>query len=231
VAEAPEGVHGSQSQQQQQQQDVSQSESGRWEFVLRPMGRDKLSNVGVFAILLLLFAFLYDSIRFTTTYVQPKGNLDDPEAFRYGLFDCSQDSKLSFVSLLCLPLRWADTMDKANDGTLIKYWPGVVVFVLLGALNIYLWPAASAYLGSPSDGGRFVADPIIRALVGVALLGFLVTYRQKLRKRYEIIPIGDESLMGSWAEDAMTWLFCPCCAAVQEARQVEANYVPMERHY
>lgn len=174
------------------------------------------TKITVYLLFIILFAFLYDKVRHNTAFPQVKG-VDDHEAgFSYGLFGCFQDLRLAVFSCMCPVLRWADTMDKSgNDsyGSLITYWKGIALMATLYALNMYI--------------GYVAMYPFLGLSFATVLLVVNVIYRQKLRRRYSILA----GSFRTFAEDVGAWLCCPCCAMVQEARQVESTLQPfIEEH-
>lgn len=123
------------------------------------------------------------------------------DGFSYGIFsvDCSGvNPMICFCSWCCLPIRWADTMSKEPAPAFLGFWAALFFFVLLTELNALTFN--------------------ITAIVG---LFFAVYYRQKLRSEYGILNCIDHGRGITLVQDCLTWSFCCCCAAVQEARQVE----------
>lgn len=165
----------------------------------------------IFFAPLLICAILYNMVRkhqpypFSHSFRQDEAASATPRnGWKHGLFACFGDIPLCLFSWCCIPLRWADTMDKANDRSgqkvnrkmFMSYWLAVVVYILLVALN-----------------------PLLAGFTSIICLALCVMMRQKLRKLYDI-------KFGSWTylEDCCTYLWCSCCAIVQEARHVEADY-------
>jgi len=158
----------------------------------------------VYIVALLLAAFLYSRVRLKMHFPQDK-SANNGTGFTYGLLSCHKDWKLAVLSFCCPPLRWADTMDKANDtGGLLRYWQGIAILVTLWAL--YMFVAGVCLY--PFTASIFV--------FGILLLE--VEMRQRLRRRYDI----SAGSLKTYAEDCLAWICCSCCAMVQEARQVEA---------
>jgi Cys-rich protein (TIGR01571 family) len=155
--------------------------------------------------LVLCCACFYDSVRLKTAFPQDKGNEDPELGFGYSLFGCFNDMRLCLFGCCCLPIRWADTMDKANDqGTTISYWPALLLILTFWLLNMLVGSAAQ--------------HPFLALAVGIMMVVVYTICRQKLRKRYQLT----NGNCYTFTEDFLAWLCCPCCAAVQEARHVEA---------
>jgi Cys-rich protein (TIGR01571 family) len=153
---------------------------------------------------ILLCACLYNRVRLKTAFPQDKGS-DGADRFAYSLFGCFMDWRICMLSFCCLPLRWADTMDKANSGgRTISYWHGLALVLGFWVVNLTVTSAAQ--------------HPFLGSFFTFALYCMHTMFRQRLRRRYEI---GAGSLR-SIAEDFCAWLCCPCCATAQEARHVEA---------
>jgi Cys-rich protein (TIGR01571 family) len=156
--------------------------------------------------LVLCCACIYDGVRLRTAFPQEKGNEDPELGFAYSLFGCFNDMRLCLFSCCCLPIRWADTLDKANDeATTISYWPAIVLVLTFWVLNMLVGSAAQ--------------HPILAVVVSVLMVVVYTFYRQKLRKRYQLV----NGSCYTFTEDFFAWLCCPCCAAVQDARHVEAS--------
>merc|ERR1719428_2610454 len=77
-----------------------------------------------------------------------------------------------------------------------KFWVGFFIFACL-------------YYTSSATAG----------LTGLVLLGVLTWKRQQIRELFHM-----ESGGSTWAIDCCTYMFCACCAIVQEARQLEEAY-------
>lgn len=114
--------------------------------------------------------------------------------WRFGLFDCLEEPALCLFSCCCTPVRWADTMRMA---CLLSFSGALLLFV-----------------------GLIVLDTVCVGVSIFVLLGFLVYFRQRVRKLFGI-PSGDFMTVG---QDCMTYLFCCWCAVAQEARQLEEAY-------
>jgi len=62
----------------------------------------------------------------------------------------------------------------------------------------------------------FALMPLTYQATWAIFLCIAVSFRQKLRNNFKL-----ESGGKTWLFDCASWIFCPCCAIVQEARQVE----------
>jgi Cys-rich protein (TIGR01571 family) len=122
----------------------------------------------------------------------------DPEiTLKSGQFDCLSDVNIFVCSVICLPIRWADTVSMAH---MLGFWPAFSAFAVLGLLNhvcflgVYTWGALTACI--------------------------MFFYRQQLRKKLSLTPWSyDFALL-----DGCYVLFCPFCAVAQEARMVKEAY-------
>lgn len=181
------------------------------------------TNVSVYILFVLFAAYIYDKFRLHAEWARVADHEED-DGFSFSLFGCFEDPKLSLLALCCPMIRWADTMDKANrnelaenrspsqmkaapDGHFIKYWPAVFLVATLTALQLYVGGAA--------------LFPFMGCVFSIAMLIVAVLYRQRMRRRAEIKRVGSCS---SITEDFFTWLCCPCCAVVQEAREIEQEW-------
>jgi len=167
-------------------------------------------NISVYVLLVLLCAKLYDTVRHDTKFPQKEG-FNQSSGFTYGLFGCFSDFKTCSLGFCCPILRWADTMDKAHyskdqNAGHMTYWPGVLIMAVLMALEMYVGGAA--------------LFPFASFIFGLAMLSIQVIQRQRLRRSYNMDNKGS---IHSFVEDFFIWACCPCCAVVQEARQVEAE--------
>jgi Cys-rich protein (TIGR01571 family) len=175
------------------------------------------TNISVYIIFVFLAAYINRQVASRLEKYPHSAGSHDADSFAFGLFRCFQDShsvRLSFFAFCCPLVIWADTMDKSNYLDLkyhgsgkplgfLWYWPAVLLTTILLAFQLYVGTAALY----PFAGG---------CIFGSMLLLVAVHYRQRLRRRYDI-PAGSCRTV---TEDCLTWLCCPCCAVVQEARQV-----------
>eukprot|EP00931_Biecheleriopsis_adriatica_P049627 TRINITY_DN2870_c0_g2_i1.p1 TRINITY_DN2870_c0_g2~~TRINITY_DN2870_c0_g2_i1.p1 ORF type:complete len:391 (-),score=88.76 TRINITY_DN2870_c0_g2_i1:17-1189(-) len=159
----------------------------------------------VYVVIVLIAAFIYSS-QFKYEYPRLKA---EPEATRQGfvfsLFECLQcgpetpasamwrDGRILVCSCCCMPVRWADTASSSKV-KFMPFWNAVVVVAILTALS----------------GASFFVTGIVFAI-------FAAVHRQKIRRRYGM-PNGT---CETYSLDICTWMFCPCCATMQEAMEVE----------
>jgi len=118
-------------------------------------------------------------------------------SFAYGLFSldhcCAHHSSICLCSWCCYPLRLADTYAKEPFPLLSNFWSALILICCLIGLG-----------------------QLTFGFTHLIFFGLAVYFRQQLRKQY-----GLESGGFTWLMDSLTWIFCPCCAMAQEARQVE----------
>jgi len=158
----------------------------------------------IYIVLVLICAFVYDYYRKgTVVWRTTVRSRDASEDFNFGLFDCCGNSvsrKLSFFVCCCWPVRWADTMDKVMDlqenpdVRLPRYWVGLLVLL-------------SFIFFGPLTGG----------LAAVFFCLFATFSRQQFRQGLGM-KAGTPAV---WAMDCCSYLWCSCCAIVQEGREVE----------
>lgn len=118
------------------------------------------------------------------------------DEFQYGAFDCNdsgRDWQICLCSWCCEWIRWAETASHPQVDFL-AFWPALFIMALLSS-------TASITFGCT-----------VPLLLLIAVLN-----RQRIRAAYGL-PGGTVPLI---ATDCMLWICCPCCAIVQEARQVE----------
>jgi len=152
-------------------------------------------------IVLLVAAFLYDRVRVKRDPFRAVGGAagDPSPGFSHGLCQCYQEPKLSLFACCCWSLRWAHTLDVArnkHDVGTFRYWFAVAFTCVM----MFLYAALP--------------------LCGLVFVALAVYNRQLLRKRFQL-PKHPCSML----EDCFVWLCCPCCAVVQEARQVDTLVV------
>jgi len=163
---------------------------------------EKIVGIVIYIVQIFIAAFLY--MQFCKQSVTPKlpESQVRVEEFQYGAFDlndCARDCQMCFCACCCPWIRWAETASKEHV-QFLAFIPALFIAALL----------ASA--GSVTFGASI---PI--------LLIILVLCRQRIRDAYAL-PSGTCSILFS---DCLLWLCCPCCAIVQEARQVEYVEPPL----
>lgn len=156
----------------------------------------------VYIVLLVSVAYIYKQVR----KPQPR-LLTAPypgERFTFGFFDPLgfQDWSICLMACCCPAIRWAETVsdDKVQYMT---FW--AALFLVLG-LGISIFVLGFYVLG------HVELAPVI-CLIFV-LLG--IYFRQRLRLTFGHNPY----VLRSVAIDILSWCCCPCCAIVQEAREV-----------
>lgn len=158
-----------------------------------------LVSTVISVLIILCCAFVYLKNKVDPTMAPIDGleheiYLLDKKDFRFGLFDCFHTPPICLLSCCCPTIRWADTMRMAG---LMAFYTAVVVMTVLEGL-------------SPLSGG----------LTALIMLIMAVHQRQNIRRIFGM-PAGDAS---TYLQDCCTYLCCPCCAVVQEARQIEEAY-------
>jgi len=151
-------------------------------------------------VMALLFGCCYKYYKEDPPAALPLGPEHNPDLldrgfWRYNL--CAFMSAPRFMCLLacCCPgIRWADTMRMAG---ITSFFTGIFLFAFLSSV-------ASATAG----------------LTGLILLCILTARRQSLRAMFQI-PSGT---IGTYLTDCCVYCWCPCCAIIQEARQMEEAY-------
>lgn len=160
----------------------------------------QLMGAGAYLVLIALATIIYGYL-FAYEYGElekyPDENvLKQNAGFAWSLlggFSCDPDWRICFFSCFCMPIRWADTASnqKVYFG---DFFPLLAIFSLCTALSSVTYGATS-----------------------VILLVILVQHRQFLRQTYGL----PNSTVGTRLEDCFIWLFCPICATMQEAMEVE----------
>lgn len=124
----------------------------------------------------------------------------DKGVWRYGFCDCLSAPRFLCLMACCCPaIRWADTMRLAGFAS---FFTAIFLFAFLSS-------ASTATAG----------------LTGVILLCMATMRRQQLRAMFSI-PSGS---CGTYLADCFLYCLCPCCAIVQEARQMEEAYYVRHR--
>ena len=150
------------------------------------------------------------------------------EGFRYGLFDgCCHSLRICCCSFWCLPVRWADTASSSQI-KFLGFGTAVFLFQLLYVLSrlpsVFILFMAPSSPSEPSPMGPMILLLVLAVLFHVLLLVMLVRNRQRVRSQYGL-PHGTCSTCTC---DVLVWIFCCCCAGMQEALQVEYVGEPVE---
>lgn len=166
---------------------------------------EKMTGILMYMVQIFVVAFLY--MQFCKQSVTPKLPESQVriEEFQYGAFDaseCARDCQMCVCACCCPWIRWAETGSKDHI-QFLAFVPGLFISALLAAS------------GSVTFG---LTIPILLLIV--------VLCRQRIREAYAL-PFGT---CGTILNDCFLWLCCPCCAIVQEARQVEYVEVPMQEY-
>lgn len=125
-------------------------------------------------------------------------DVDVDQDFHFGLLDCMGDVRICIYGVVCAPIRWADTMQKAG---LVPFLHAFFAMWLLLTIRIVLF--------------HFFTWGCL-AWFNVSIIGAF--FRQKIRKRCAL----EEATPQSYIEDFCAWCCCAEFAVCQEARQVEA---------
>jgi len=159
-----------------------------WEIVI---------NVVVGLLLLILFGYLYKEHKYT--HMMDAGwdenmggasTLDNE--WKYAFWDCFATPKMCFIACCCPAIRWADSMDMANQ---LSFWVAVSMWWVVSLFNLYvgfLFAFVSGILGA--------------------------IYRQKIRAIFKI----ESGTPKTIALDFFAYCCCPCVPIVQEGRTLEA---------
>lgn len=118
------------------------------------------------------------------------------DEFQFGAFECGDvktDWQICLCSWCCEWVRWSDTASHPQVDFL-GFWPALLITTLLCAISSITYGATI---------------PILLLIV--------VLCRQRIRLAYGL-PSGTFAVL-AW--DCCLWMWCPCCAIVQEARQVD----------
>eukprot|EP00929_Paragymnodinium_shiwhaense_P011502 TRINITY_DN11728_c0_g2_i1.p1 TRINITY_DN11728_c0_g2~~TRINITY_DN11728_c0_g2_i1.p1 ORF type:complete len:309 (+),score=70.08 TRINITY_DN11728_c0_g2_i1:76-1002(+) len=128
------------------------------------------------------------------------------DGFTHGFCDlcrCTRDDNcIMFWACCCPGIRWSDTVSNIKV-RFLKFWVALAVFLFVSLLA----------------GG--VAGPWVAGIFGFVVLGLGVYYRQQLRG-----ALGhSKGTLKTITLDILAWSCCPCCAIVQEAKEVEYVFV------
>jgi Cys-rich protein (TIGR01571 family) len=115
--------------------------------------------------------------------------------FRYGICDCTGDSRVCICGMCCPAIRWADTVSDGKGG-FILFSTALLLMTGLGILS---------------------AAPTLGLLAWIAIVTIGVHYRQQIRLKYGL----ETETTSSYVEDISVWCCCTLCAICQEARQVD----------
>jgi len=130
------------------------------------------------------------------------GRLDTQhkEEFEYRLFDTRGcDLDIVLCSCCCMGIRWAATVSDSRLGPLLAFWPAFFLFTCLQGFS-----------------------PLLLGFGFPIWMAVMVIYRQKIRSSYGM----EHGTCSSYLEDCCIWFCCGCCAAAQEAKQVQNFKAP-----
>jgi Cys-rich protein (TIGR01571 family) len=155
-----------------------------------------VSGIAVYILFMLIAGAIYVQVMEKSVGSKVPEHMIRVDEFQYGAFECSEcdrDWQICLCSWCFEWVRWADTASHPQL-EFIGFWPALAITTLLAA-------AATITFG---------------ATVPILLL-IVVFCRQRIRVAYGL-PRGTFMLL---AGDCCLWMWCPCCAIIQEARQVE----------
>lgn len=164
--------------------------------IIQKTWKEQLISAAVYMAIICAAGWLYGQFctyEYASLRQEPKISRD---SFSFGLCDgcrCDPDHRICLWACCFLPIRWADTASSPKVN-FMRYWPGILTMTLLFSL-INLSYGATALL---------------------ALL-LMVLNRQRIRSAYNL----PHRTCSTCSMDFLTWFFCPPCAAMQEAMQVE----------
>lgn len=163
---------------------------------------EKMGGIACYLVQIFLVAFLYTQFCKHTTTIKIAEGQTRTDEFQYGVFDSSdilKDCQMCVCACCCPWIRWADSAS-APHIQFLAFLPGLFITALLAS-------ASAVTFGT--------SLPILLLIV--------VLSRQRIREVYGL-PAGTITIL---CGDCLLWICCPCCAIVQEARQVEYVEVPM----
>eukprot|EP00929_Paragymnodinium_shiwhaense_P011500 TRINITY_DN11728_c0_g1_i1.p1 TRINITY_DN11728_c0_g1~~TRINITY_DN11728_c0_g1_i1.p1 ORF type:complete len:280 (+),score=49.67 TRINITY_DN11728_c0_g1_i1:85-924(+) len=124
------------------------------------------------------------------------------DSFTHGFCDlcrCTRDDNcIMFWACCCPGIRWSDTVSNIKV-RFLKFWVALALFLFISLL------------------GSGVAGAWVAGIFGFVLLGLGVYYRQQLRGAFG----HSKGTLKTITLDILAWACCPCCAIVQEAKEVE----------
>mmetsp|Transcript_16594 Transcript_16594/g.31358 ORF Transcript_16594/g.31358 Transcript_16594/m.31358 type:complete len:347 (+) Transcript_16594:37-1077(+) len=174
-----------------------------FKHVIQKTWKEQLISAAIYMAIICAAGWLYGqycTYEYGTLRTEPKIARD---SFSFSLCDgcfCDPDHRICLWACCFLPIRWADTASSPKVN-FMKYWPGILTMtVLLSLVNL-------------SYG--------ITMLLALILM---VLNRQRIRSMYNL----PNRTCSTCSMDFLTWLFCPPCAAMQEAMQVEFIDSPMD---
>jgi len=141
---------------------------------------------------------------FKPAYELPKGNEEQgvenlDGKWRYRFFDIKGDKAICLMSCCCPLIRWADTVSMAN---ILGFWVALVLIAFF-----------------------FVVAEMSSGILSFVVLAVFVLCRQQQRRLFAMNGDAGKWTTRSCTEDCLAYAFCPCCAIIQEARQIEEAHL------
>lgn len=174
---------------------VTETESQYWSRNNKKFATT-VTGICFYVVTMLVVGFIYIHLISKSPGPKLPDSMVRTDEFQFGAFECGELDKDWYICLCswcCEWVRWADTASNPQID-LLAFWPALFITALLSA-------TAAISFG-----------------LTIPILFLLVLYcRQRIRMAYGL-PTGTCSVL-AW--DCCLWMCCPCCAIVQEARQVE----------
>lgn len=164
---------------------------------------EKMIGIATYLVQILIVAVVYMQFCKQSNIPKLPESQVRTEEFQFGAFDASdimRDCQMCLCALCCPWVRWADTAS-APHISFLAFFPALFITALLAS-----------------------AGTITFGLSIPILLLIVVLCRQRIREAYGL-PSGNCAVLSG---DCLLWICCPCCAMVQEARQVEYVDMPMQ---
>eukprot|EP00929_Paragymnodinium_shiwhaense_P114146 TRINITY_DN82480_c0_g1_i1.p1 TRINITY_DN82480_c0_g1~~TRINITY_DN82480_c0_g1_i1.p1 ORF type:complete len:398 (-),score=66.53 TRINITY_DN82480_c0_g1_i1:167-1360(-) len=117
------------------------------------------------------------------------------------LMDSHEGGHICLCAWCCPAIRWAETASNVKVN-LLSFWQALLIFLLLSVYAAGMHSAGYIELGS---------------VFWIMLVIVAVWQRQKLRGVFG----HGQGRLKTVALDTLTWICCPCCAIIQEAKEVE----------
>eukprot|EP00929_Paragymnodinium_shiwhaense_P118498 TRINITY_DN9040_c0_g2_i1.p1 TRINITY_DN9040_c0_g2~~TRINITY_DN9040_c0_g2_i1.p1 ORF type:complete len:818 (+),score=91.61 TRINITY_DN9040_c0_g2_i1:338-2791(+) len=132
------------------------------------------------------------------------------DEFTHGFCACCEDvgegGDICLCGWCCPGVRWAQTVSHPKVNFL-AFWPALLIFMILAVLS----GCVSTAYKSAREGVEWTA------IFGYLLLLLGVYHRQKLRAVFGHSP----GTLKTVFLDLLAWHCCPCCAIIQEAKEVD----------
>lgn len=180
---------------------TSEAGARRWRWI----------SVLTYVLPVVIFAWFYDK-KMRKEWQTEAVEMGAPtnETFRFGLFSCFEDWRMTLMAFFCGSVRWADTVDKTNEqhpwNPSLTFWNALAYMMIIEVLYLITYD---------SQGIARIVPP----LLGLVALATAVVVRQRLRKVYH--AAAEPASAKTWLLDTLTYCCCSCCAVIQEAREVE----------